>query len=121
MGSGIKIPHCKSCGLNAYTLKVSKNVVLNYVETIRDFQAQRPALPPGSHPEGSQKPCVCALSWVWLWVTSGTAAQQAPLSRGFSSKNAGAGCHCLLQGIFPTQGSKPYLLRLLHWQAGSLP
>ena len=27
----------------------------------------------------------------------------------------------LLQGIFPTQGSNPHLLRVLHWQAGSLP
>ena len=36
-------------------------------------------------------------------------------------KNAGVGCHCLLQGIFPTQGSNPHLLCLLHWQAGSLP
>ena len=31
------------------------------------------------------------------------------------------GCHALLQGIFPTQGSNPHLLHLLHWQAGSLP
>ena len=30
------------------------------------------------------------------------------------------GCHFLLQGIFLTQGSNPRLLRLLHWQAGSL-
>ena len=29
-------------------------------------------------------------------------------------KNTGAGCHFLLQGIFPTQGSNPPLLRLLH-------
>ena len=28
------------------------------------------------------------------------------------------GCHFLLQGIFPTQGSSP---RLLSWQADSLP
>ena len=35
-------------------------------------------------------------------------------------KNTGAGCHALLQGIFPTQGSNPGLLHLLHWQAGSL-
>ena len=35
-------------------------------------------------------------------------------------KNAGMGCHFLLQGIFPTQGSNPRLLCLLHWQAGSL-
>ena len=27
----------------------------------------------------------------------------------------------LLQGIFPTPESNPHLLRLLHWQAGSLP
>ena len=27
------------------------------------------------------------------------------------------GCHALLQGIFPTQGSNPCLLCLLHWQA----
>ena len=31
------------------------------------------------------------------------------------------GCHALLQGIFPTQGSNPDLLPLLHWQADSLP
>ena len=33
-------------------------------------------------------------------------------------KNTGVGCHFLLQGIFPTQGSNPFLL---HWQADSLP
>ena len=37
------------------------------------------------------------------------------------AKNAGVGCHALLQGIFPTQGSNPCLLCLLQWQAGSLP
>ena len=31
------------------------------------------------------------------------------------------GCHALLQGIFPAQGSKLRLYCLLHWQAGSLP
>ena len=31
------------------------------------------------------------------------------------------GCHALLQGIFPTQGSNSSLFCLLHWQAGSLP
>ena len=33
-------------------------------------------------------------------------------------KDTGVGCHALLQGIFPTQGSNP---GLLHWQVGSLP
>ena len=36
----------------------------------------------------------------------------------FPGKNTGVGCHFLLQGICPTQGSK---LHLLHWQVGSLP
>ena len=31
------------------------------------------------------------------------------------------GCHFLLQGIFPTQGSNTCLLLLLHWQVDSLP
>ena len=31
------------------------------------------------------------------------------------------GCHVLLQGIFPTQGSNPCLLWIFHWQVGSLP
>ena len=33
-------------------------------------------------------------------------------------KNAGVGCHALLQGIFLTQGMNP---GLLHWQVDSLP
>ena len=31
------------------------------------------------------------------------------------------GCHALLQGTFPTQGSNPRVFSLPHWQAGSLP
>ena len=40
--------------------------------------------------------------------------------RDFPGKNTGVGCHFLLQGIFPTQGSM-HFLRLLHWRAHSLP
>ena len=36
----------------------------------------------------------------------------------FPSKNTRVVCHFLLHGIFPTQGLN---LRLLHWQADSLP
>ena len=36
-------------------------------------------------------------------------------------KNTGVGCRALLQELFPTQGSNPSLLCLLHWQACSLP
>ena len=67
--------------------------------------------------------CVCAqsLSLASLFATPWTIANQAPLSMAFSGKNTGAGCHFLLQGIFPTQGLNPHLLHLLHWQADSLP
>ena len=39
----------------------------------------------------------------------------------FPGKNTGVACHALLQRIIPTQGSNLCLLRLLHWQADSLP
>ena len=36
-------------------------------------------------------------------------------------KNTRMGCHSLLQGIVPTQGSNPCLLCFQHWQVDSLP
>ena len=36
-------------------------------------------------------------------------------------KNSGVGCHFLLQGILPTQGSNPRLLHLLRRQVDYLP
>ena len=36
-------------------------------------------------------------------------------------KTTGVGCHFLLQGLFPTQGSNPRFFHLLHWQVDSLP
>ena len=63
----------------------------------------------------SLKNCVLSHSIVSdsLWV------YQASLSIEFSmDKNTGVGCHFLLQGIFPTQGSN---VQLLHWQVDSLP
>ena len=38
----------------------------------------------------------------------------------FPGKNTRAGCHFLLQGIFPTRGSNRQFLHLLHWQVYSL-
>ena len=42
---------------------------------------------------------VQSLSHVWLFATPWTVAHQAPLSKGFPSKNTGVGCHFLLEGI----------------------
>ena len=52
-----------------------------------------------------------------LW----TVARQVPCPWDSPGKDTGVGCHALLQGIFLTQGLNPRLLRLLQWQAGSLP
>ena len=59
-------------------------------------------------------------SCVRLFVTLWTMALQAPLPWDSPGKNTGVGCHALLQVIFPTRGSNPHPLHLLHWQAGSL-
>ena len=64
--------------------------------------------------------CSVALVVSPSWRPRGL-AHLASLSLDFPGKNTGVGCHALLQGIFPTQGSNPCLLRLLHWQVGSLP
>ena len=53
---------------------------------------------------------LCCFSHVQFFATLGT-----------PGKSTGVGCHALLRGIFPTQGSNPSLLCLLHRQAGSLP
>ena len=52
------------------------------------------------------------LSWlsrVHLFATPWTAARQAPPLMGFSRQEYWSGLHSLLQGIFPTPGSKPGL------------
>ena len=66
--------------------------------------------------------CVLScFSHVLICVTRGTTVLQAPPSMGCSRQEYWRGCHALLQGIFPTQGLNPHLLRLLHWRAGSSP
>ena len=54
-------------------------------------------------------------------MTPWTVYCQAPLSMGFPSKNTGADCYFLFQGIFPIQPLNTHLLCLLHWQVSSLP
>ena len=42
------------------------------------------------------------------------------MNKATINNHTGVGCHFLFQGIFPTQGLNPCVLRLLHWQVGSL-
>ena len=67
--------------------------------------------------------CVCEVTSV---VSDSLQPQGLSLTRllcpwDSPGKNTGVGCGALLQGIFPTQGSKLHLLYLLHRQEGSLP
>ena len=50
--------------------------------------------------------------------TPSTVAHQALCPWDFPGENTGAGCHFLLQRIFPSQGLNPCFL---HWQADCLP
>ena len=72
---------------------------------------------------GTLVACVCAqpLSRVRLFATPGPVASRLLRSLNFQGKNIRVGCHFLLQGIFPTQGSNPCLLRFWCWQADSSP
>ena len=60
--------------------------------------------------------CVCSVAQSCLTLCKQPVRLLDPWN--FSGKNIGEGCHFLLQGIFPTQGSNQHLL---HWQADSLP
>ena len=61
------------------------------------------------------------ISCVWLFATLWIVALQAPLSMGLSRQENWSGFSCPPSGIFPAQGLNLYLLRILHWQVGSLP
>ena len=57
--------------------------------------------------------CVCVCVCVYVGsvvsdcVTPWTESHQHPLSMGFPRQEYWSGCHFILQGIFPTQGSNP--------------
>ena len=53
-----------------------------------------------------------------LWDPIDYSPPGSSVHRNSPGKNTEVGCHSLLQGIFPTQGSNPCLLGLPHWQAG---
>ena len=60
-------------------------------------------------------------SHVRLFVTPWIVARQTPLSMGFSRQEYWSGLPCPPPGDLPNPGMNPSLLKLLHWEAGSLP
>ena len=67
--------------------------------------------------EGCVYVCACSVMSDSLW-SHGLQTTKLLCPWDFPGKNTGVGCHFLLQGILLTQGLN---LRLLHWQADSLP
>ena len=63
----------------------------------------------GKYGVGESEVRVTLLNRVRLFATPWTVAYQAFPSMGFSRQEYYMGCHFLLQGIFPTQGSNPGL------------
>ena len=66
----------------------------------------------GSCAWGSFSPCavVClVVQSVWLLWTKGCSPPGSSVHEDSPGKNTGVGCHALLQGIFPAQGSNPPL------------
>ena len=59
--------------------------------------------------------CACVLSCARLFATL-WAIHSLLCPWDSPGKNTGASCHFLLQGIFLTQESNPYLLSLLHFR-----
>ena len=59
--------------------------------------------------------CVRLFATLWTVATRLLCPWNSPV------KITGAGCHALLQGIFPTLGLNLHILHLLHWQMCSLP
>ena len=57
-----------------------------------------------------------SFSHVRLFVTPWTIAYRLLCPWDSAGKNTGVGCHALLQGIFPTQGSNPHLWHLWHFR-----
>ena len=64
--------------------------------------------------------CVCVLSFDWLSMIPRDYSPPGSSVHGILQAT-GIGCHFLLQGIFPTQGSNLSLLYLLNRQVDSLP
>ena len=71
-----------------------------------------------------KKRCICIFIYMYIYClvcqmcptlyNPLNYSHQAPLSRGISGKNAGVGCHFLLQCIFPIQGLNMCFLCVLH-------
>ena len=73
------------------------------------------------HSTHQLKVLLCLLSHAQLLQPHGLYSTWLLCPWGFLGKITGVGCHFLLQGVFPNQGSHMCLLHLLRWQLDSVP
>ena len=80
---------------------------------------------PGFHCRGHRfHPCLlCSVTQLYLTLCSSMNCSPpgSSVHEIFQARTLEWVAISSLQGIFPTQGSNPCLLRLLHWQVSSLP
>ena len=81
----------------------------------RNLHARRPGV------NECVRACEVSVSVVSDSLQPHQSARQVLCPGDSPGKNAGVGCHSLLQGISPTQGSNPRLPCLLQGQASPLP
>ena len=91
---------------------VTREKIFPLITTSRDFPAG-----PVVKDLPSRAPCACLCAE--SLQSCPTLCEPARLLCPWDSpgKDAGVGCHALLEGLFPTQGSNPCFIRPLPWQA----
>ena len=62
---------------------------------------------PHTHAYKFASTCLCTLSYLTLYDSMDCSPPGSSVHGIFLDKNTRVGCHLLLQGIFPTQGSNP--------------
>ena len=114
-GDGCVFPVCPCafwCGFDSYNLKWRLILVIGYSQVVGVISFNI---------IGCVCVCVHTQSCPTLCDPMGYSPARLLCLWNFLGKNTGAGCHFLLQEIFPTQGLNLCLLWLLHWKVGSLP
>ena len=81
----------------------STNSNANFIQKHPHRHTQKQWLPSVCDPVKVKVKVEVARSCLTLW----TVARQPPLPMDSPGKRTGVGCQCLLQGIFPIQGSNP--------------
>ena len=108
----IILSHCFTCVLLTSATSLCKNVMSTSRHTLNSTYSGKVFCLPGV--------CSCSIVSNSLWP-HGVKLTRLLCPWDFPGKNTAVGCHFLLRGIFPSPGSNPYLLHLLHWQVDSLP